>query len=202
MSKRPLIGGLVAGFLAAILAIAVIIAALPGPTDRAVPSATPGSSATSAATANPSNGTSLAVGAAPAAFSVSQLGGGTIDLAGLAGKPVWIDFVATTCTACRSELALMSGYAATYSAKGLVAIVVFVGEDESLVSPYVTNLALPIPVAIDDTKAAANAGGVSTLPTHVWIDTKGVVRAVSAGATSKAVMEQALSTIIPGAQSS
>ena len=41
-----------------------------------------------------------------------QVGGGTIDLANLKGKPVWVNFMGTDCPPCQDEFPLMNGFAA------------------------------------------------------------------------------------------
>ena len=43
---------------------------------------------------------------------MAQVGGGEIDLANLAGQPVWVNFMLTTCPPCVDEFPLMNGFAA------------------------------------------------------------------------------------------
>ncbi len=64
--------------------------ATPGPSASTVPSGSPGASGS----ASPAI---LGVGRPAPALRVPQLGGGTMDLAALKGKPVWVYFMATWC---------------------------------------------------------------------------------------------------------
>jgi hypothetical protein len=104
------------------------------------PSASPaGSSGPSASTtappASPAPSASLGAGSgfhigqlAPD-LVVPQVGGATIDLAALRGKPVWVNFMATWCPPCQDEFPLMNGFAARYGSKGLVVLAIDVKEE-------------------------------------------------------------------------
>ena len=94
---------------------------------------------------------------APCSGSVSRLrrswsrrsAAGTIDLANLKGKPVWINFMATWCPPCQDEFPLMNGFAARYAADGLVVIAIDVKEDEGTVAAFAESLAATFPLGLD-----------------------------------------------------
>jgi len=56
-------------------------------------SASPSASSSGSQSASPSGGSLFHVGEPAPALVVPQVGGGTIDLASLKGKPVWVNFV-------------------------------------------------------------------------------------------------------------
>jgi cytochrome c biogenesis protein CcmG, thiol:disulfide interchange protein DsbE len=138
------------------------------------------------------------VGQRAPALRLPQLGGGTIDLATLRGKPVWVNFMATWCPPCRDELPLMGGFAARYADKGLVVVAVDVKEDEASVASFMTSLNASIPVGLDADGKAQATWRAAALPVHFWIDSQGVVRDGAFGGIGPDVMVAGLRRILPG----
>ena len=99
------------------------------------------------------------IGQPAPALVVPQVGGGTIDLASLKGKPVWINFMATSCPSCQDEFPLMNSFATRYAANGLVVIAVDVREEEAAVAAFGKGLNATFPMGLDtDGKAAEHVG--------------------------------------------
>ena len=120
-------GAILAGLLAGVLVAAGVLAAFvfvgsdpiglrptPSPTVAATasPSASAGPSASPAPSASASSGaptgsdagqTGFHIGEPAPPLIVAQLGGGTIDVSTLRGKPVWVNFMQTTCPECGPE---------------------------------------------------------------------------------------------------
>jgi len=138
------------------------------------------------------------IGQAAPPLVLQQLGGGEIDLAKLAGKPVWVNFMATWCPPCRDEIPLMGGFAARYASSGLVVLAVDVKEDESAVASFMGSLGSSIPVGLDSTGAAQSTWRAAALPVHYWIDAQGIVRDGAFGGIGPDVMAAGLRTILPG----
>ena len=129
---------------------------------------------------------------------VPQLGGGTIDLANLKGKAVWLNFMQTTCPECVDDFPLMNGFKARYEEKGLVVIAVDIREDEGTVAAFATRLNATFPIGLDTDGAAQRAWGTYALPIHFWIDRDGIVRAGALGGISPDLMAASLRKILPG----
>ena len=129
---------------------------------------------------------------------VEQVGGGTIDLAALRGKAVWINFMQTTCPECLDEFPLMNGYAARYADKGLVVIAVDIREDEGTVAAFGERLGAAFPLGLDSDGTAQRAWGAFALPVHFWIDREGIIREGALGGIGAEVMVPALKKILPG----
>ena len=211
--------GLIAGALVGGLLIGGLVAFLPGP----APAVSPAPTATAEPTQSPSSAPTPATPASPAASAsaetapsattgsegfgvgepapplvVPRVGGGTIDLATLKGKPVWVNFMATWCPSCVDELPLMAGFAARYEDSGLVVVPVDVREDEASVVAFAAKVGMTFPVALDTDGAAQAAWGAFALPVHFWIDKDGIVRDGALGGIGPDVMAAGLGSILPG----
>lgn len=138
------------------------------------------------------------VGQVAPALVVPQVGGGTIDLATLRGKPVWVNFMQTTCPECIDEFPRMNGFKARYEKDGLVIIAVDIREDEGTVASFGQRLEATFPLGLDGDGKAQQAWGAYALPMHFWIDTDGVVRAGALGGIGPDVMASSLGKILPG----
>lgn len=216
--RLSIVAGLVVGIAVAVGILAGILAFAPEPpvTPTAPPSfalasadSTPGGSATAPVPASnaPSSAASAARSDRPALFHVGesapalvvpQVGGGTIDLAVLRGKPVWINFMATWCPSCQDELPLMNGFAARYADKGLVVIAIDVREEEGAVAAFARRLNVSFPMGLDVDGRASTRWGAIALPIHFWIDAEGIVRDGALGGIGPDVMAAGLRTIMPG----
>jgi cytochrome c biogenesis protein CcmG/thiol:disulfide interchange protein DsbE len=171
----------------------------PGPTATATVSASPGSSGSPAASVTASIGTTgFHVGQAAPALFVPQLGGGQVSLASLAGHPVWVNFMQTTCPPCVDEFPVMSGFAARYADSGLVVVAIDVREDEGTVAAFVQSVSTQFPVGLDADGSAAKEWDAVALPVHFWIDRAGIIRAGALGGIGPDIMAQNLATILPG----
>jgi thiol-disulfide isomerase/thioredoxin len=129
---------------------------------------------------------------------LAQLGCGRVDLAGLAGKPVWISFMASWCPPCRDELPLMNGFATRLAGTGLVAVAVDVREDDATVDAFMKSLGITFPAALDRDGPARQEWGAPVLPIHHWVDATGVVRYGALGGIGPDAMAEGLRTILPG----
>lgn len=215
-SRLAVLAGLLSGILVAALVLGGIFMLAPEST-ALVP--TPSPVPSPSATASPSGGASAAPSGSPDASAssssspsaralfgigqpappllVPQLGGGTIDLADLKGKPVWINFMATWCPPCQDEFPLMNGFAARYAADGLVVIAVDVKEDEGTVAAFAESVASTLPMGLDATGAASETWDALALPVHFWIDADGIVRDGALGGIGPDIMARGLQTILP-----
>jgi cytochrome c biogenesis protein CcmG/thiol:disulfide interchange protein DsbE len=129
---------------------------------------------------------------------VSKVGGGTIDLATMRGKAVWVNFMQTTCPPCVDEFPIMSGFAARYAGNGLVVIAVDTGENESTAAAFAQRLSATFPVGLDPNSAAQQAWGAYGLPVHFWVDKTGIVRDGALGGIGPDVMARGVASILPG----
>jgi len=214
-----IVAGLLAGVLVAVGVLAAFVLVGPDPVGlRPTPSPSPSVAPSVAPSASPSVAPSASIVPSPSAapsgsgpvqagfhvgepappLVVSQLGGGTIDLASLKGSPVWINFMQTTCPECIDEFPRMDSFKTRYGGNGLVVIAIDVREDEGEVSTFVNRLGSTFPVGLDSDGKAQQAWGVIAMPVHFWIDKDGIVRAGALGGVGADVMAQSLAKILPG----
>jgi len=132
------------------------------------------------------------------ALTAPQVGGGTIDLAALRGKPVWVVFTGTYCPPCRDEYPVMNGFAARYADTGLVVVAIHVREGEQTVAPFVSSLNVVFPVGLDEDGSRARTWDAAALPVHYFIDAQGVVRDAALGGIGPDVIARGLQAILPG----
>ena len=210
--RTTTIAGLLAGIGTAVVILVAAVLLLPdpapdlasgppGPTD--VPAATTIASAGGAVepTADVSIGSGgFHVGEPAPALALAQLGGGQVSLAALAGRPVWINFMQTTCPPCVDEFPLMNGFAARYENSGLVVIAIDVREDEGAVAAFVQSVNALFPIGLDPSGSAARAWDAVALPVHFWVDRDGIVRAGALGGIGPDIMARNLGMILPGVQ--
>ncbi len=209
-ARVSIIAGLVVGIAVAGLLLGGILAFAPDPPSSSTPapsnavaSASPTGVPSSDPTSSPvpSRGVIDApfhVGQPAPALSVPRVGGGTIDLASLRGKPIWINFMATWCPSCQDEFPLMNGFASRYASTGLVVMAVDVREDEGAVSAFAKQLGATFPLGLDTTGDAARTWDAIALPVHFWVDAEGIVRDGALGGIGPDVMADGLKTILPG----
>ncbi len=178
---------------------------MPAGGTAAASEATPGASGGSpiaATSAGATTGSSLAgafhVGQKAPGLVLPLLGGGTFDLARQAGKPVWVNFMATWCPPCRDEFPVMAGFAARYQSTGLVVVAVDVKEDSASIASFVSETGATFRVALDADAAAQQAWGAVALPVHFWVDAGGIVRDGALGGIGPDTMARGLQTILPG----
>ncbi|MGH7707993.1 MAG: TlpA family protein disulfide reductase, partial [Vulcanimicrobiaceae bacterium] len=133
------------------------------------------------------------VGAAAPRFIVDRLTGGVISSAGLRGKPAYINIFASWCPPCRQELPAVVGAYSKY--RGAVA---FLGVDEQepavAVRPFVKAMKLTFDVGLDRGQMAATYGA-SSIPESIFIDRRGVVRAIVHGPISSTTLANDLALI-------
>lgn len=218
MSPRATVAvGLLAGSAVAVVALvaAVLLLPDPGPAGEPTsslglepsngaavtssPASSPDGSGSPGATVVPSFGSSLFhIGEPAPALVVPQVGGGQIDLANLAGQPVWVNFMQTTCPPCVDEFPLMSGFAARYADTGLVIVAIDIREEEGTVAAFAQRLNTIFPIGLDADGTAQAAWDAVALPVHFWVDRDGIIRAGALGGIGPDVMAENLRTILPG----
>jgi len=173
----------------------------PTPLGSSAPAPTPAVSG-SAAAPTPAVSGSVSpfrlLGKAAPTLTAPQVGGGSIDLAALLGKPVWVVFTGTYCPPCRDEYPIMNGFAARYADAGLVVVAIHVREGEQTVAPFVSSLNAVFPVGLDEDGSRARAWDAAALPVHYFVDAQGIVRDAALGGIGPDVMARGLRAILPG----
>jgi thiol-disulfide isomerase/thioredoxin len=114
-------------------------------------------------------------------FLLETLDGGTLRLSDLQGKAVLVNFWATWCQPCRSELPHLVAAYNRYRQEGLEIVAVNLQEDEDTIAGFVEEFGMQFPVVIDRSGDVADKFRVIGVPTSFFIDRSGVVRTIYTG---------------------
>lgn len=116
-------------------------------------------------------------------FTLATMAGTKITLSELNGTPVMLNFWATWCGPCRSEMGYIE--ATAKESKGKIKIVaVNIGESAIKVQQFFGNNDVSFTVALDGDRQVALRYGVQYIPTTFFIDREGIVVDIKVGAFS------------------
>jgi len=116
------------------------------------------------------------VGTAAEDFRLVDLEGKQQSLSQYRGKVVLVNFWATWCKPCTTEMPAMQTTYDKLREKGFVVLAVNELEDEAKVREHIKQHGHTFPVLMDRDNKVANQFGVFGLPVSVFIDEKGVVQ--------------------------
>lgn len=114
-------------------------------------------------------------------FTLRTPAGGSIRLGALRGKVVLVNFWASWCGPCRSEMPRLSGWYRRLHARGLVVLGVDQQEDRSTVAAFLRKLHVPYPVALDESASVSARYNVWGLPRTILVDRRGLISSVAVG---------------------
>lgn len=132
-------------------------------------------------------------------FTVLDPSGAEVSLSGFEGKPVLVNFWATWCGPCESEL---PAFDAAYEKYGdriefmMVNLAEPGGEDPEEVARYAADNGYGFPIYYDSYGIASAYYGVRSIPMSVFIDAQGIVRAIYPGAMSADALERYIGVLL------
>ena len=110
----------------------------------------------------------------PRDFSVATLDGGRLGLADLRGKAVLLNFWATWCPPCLTELPAMERLHRRHLAQGFTVLAVSLDTvGVPVVAAFVRERGLTFPIGLDPAWDVARTYGVRALPTTALLDRQG-----------------------------
>jgi thiol-disulfide isomerase/thioredoxin len=127
-------------------------------------------------------------------WTLKDVDGHDVSFDQFKGKVVVIDFWATWCVPCRSEI---PGYVALqnkYGKDGLVIVGISTDPANALakVKKFIQKYGVTYPIVMDDGNIEAKFGGLDGIPTTFIIDRMGRIRERKAGAEPTAAFEKIL----------
>ena len=127
-------------------------------------------------------------------FSLNTPDDRTIKLSQFRGKPVLINFWATWCVPCTTELPLL---AQTYQANQdkLVILGVNMKEDAGTVEARVKSVGITYPVVLDNTSDVTNRYQVRGFPTSLFVDKNGVIQRITVGPLTEDTIRSSLERV-------
>lgn len=132
-------------------------------------------------------------------FTVYDASGNQVNLSDYLGKPVILNFWASWCGPCKSE---MPGFENMYKKYGdqiqFLMINLTDGTTETVesASSFISDNGYTFPVFYDTDTDGAYTYGISSIPTTYLINTEGEVAAYAIGAVSESALENAIGMIL------
>ena len=137
--------------------------------------------------------------------------GNLVRLSDLRGQPVWLNFWGSWCGPCRAEMPDLQRAYVELAPKGVVMLAVSLRETPQEAREYAALNGATFPILADpalfpaqqfpDVAATAERWEIRNFPTHLFIDTEGIVRAVVITPMDHATAVHYGELILPGNQS-
>jgi cytochrome c biogenesis protein CcmG/thiol:disulfide interchange protein DsbE len=135
--------------------------------------------------------------AGPPDFQLTDARGHAVSLARYRGKVVVLDFWATWCHGCKTEIPWFMEFAKRYRKQGLEVIGVAMDEDGwKTVMPYVRSKKMNYPVVLGNNAVAREFGAADNLPVTLLIDRQGNVVESHTGVVDRNAWEQRIQELI------
>jgi len=128
-------------------------------------------------------------------FVLEKPSGGETTLRSFRGRPLLLNVYAAWCGSCRVEEARLIDAYGRYGDR-----VAFLGVDEQegaeTATAFARQMGVPYPIALDQGQFAATYGA-RTIPETIFVDARGIVRAIWHGAIRADRLERELARIAP-----
>ena len=135
------------------------------------------------------NSSSLAVGSSAPDFELPALSGEVIRLDQFRGGPVLLSLGATWCPDCRAEAPVLEEFHRAHPE--LTILMVDSKESREVVQQFADEFGITHPILLDEDGAVMNLYQVFAIPTVLFIDAEGVIRAkVIEGVTPELLVEK------------
>jgi peroxiredoxin len=146
--------------------------------------------------------TAQSVGSTAPDFTLKTLTGDTVVLSRYHGRPVMLNFWASWCTPCRSEMHDIATASESHRGEALAVLAINMTDQERIkdVRRFANELHIPFPVLLDEKGTIRERYALLGIPTSVFIDTSGIVRLVQRGPMSREALQRGLSLILRNPQ--
>jgi len=114
-------------------------------------------------------------------FTLPAKTGAAVQLSKYKGSVVMLNFWASWCGPCRTEMPLMDQIYKKYAAAGFVLLGVNVDTDSTDAQKFLSQVPVSFPIAYDRDNKVSKMYDVAAMPSTVFIDRKGRVRQLHRG---------------------
>ena len=130
-------------------------------------------------------------------FTLQDMNGKEVSLGAYKGKVLLINFWATWCVPCKTEIPGFIDLYNRYRRRGLEVVGIDIDEPASLVVPYARNMKMNYPVLLDGGRHDVHeAYGVVGLPTTIIIGRDGTTCEQHVGFTRRSTFEEAVKRLL------
>lgn len=133
------------------------------------------------------------VGVQAAPFTLESTAGARVSLAQYTGRPLVINFWATTCPPCRVEMPMLRDLT---QRAGVALVLVNEGQDAATARDFLSSIGMSQPALLDTDVGVGRAYGVIALPTSFFVKADGTVDRRQVGQLDERVLSAELSSLI------
>lgn len=130
------------------------------------------------------------------AFVLQDLRGQPLSLVRLRGKVVLLNFWASWCGPCLTEMPEFMQWQRQFAAQGLQVVGISMDDDSAAARKMADKLKVDYPIAMGDVRLGQRYGGVLGLPLSFLVDRKGEVRAVYQGISNLPAIEKQVRALL------
>jgi thiol-disulfide isomerase/thioredoxin len=129
-------------------------------------------------------------------FALTSLDGKSLRLSGFRGKVVLLDFWATWCVPCKTQIPKFIELQNKLASSGLQVVGLSIDDDADVVHKFYREMKMNYPVALADARLAREYGGVLGLPIAFIINREGYIVTRHQGETSSEMLERELTRVL------
>ncbi len=157
----------------------------------------PAAPSTANETATPGGEPAPIVGAPAPDFTLTNLKGQPVTLSSFKSRPALINFWATWCGPCRTEMPAIEAAYQKYKGEGLVVLAVDFDEPRDVVAEFTNALGLTFEILLDPGATVNDTYRVRNYPTSFFVSRDGTIAAFQIGAMTEAQLFENLAKILP-----
>ncbi len=133
----------------------------------------------------------------PAAdFSIERFDGGRFQLSKHRGNPVLINFFASWCVACGTEVPVLARISPEYSEKGVVFVGVAINDTESKARKFIGKYNLGFATGLDKSGQIRKNYQLYGMPTTLLVDKQGIIKYLHLGGVTEDLIRRELDKLL------
>jgi cytochrome c biogenesis protein CcmG/thiol:disulfide interchange protein DsbE len=129
-------------------------------------------------------------------FRLDDLDERSVRLADFRGQVVLINFWATWCMPCRTEMPEIESAYRAHRERGFAVLAIDMQEHAGLVRPFMAELGLTFPALLDLDGSVSRAYRARALPASFLVDRQGTIRYVKVGPLTAGALEEQLRKLL------